>query len=223
MTYAIPGPPAKTRPTVVRVAVFLLWSIVALQVIGIALGFVPTPELDRALDEFYEQNPPPAGTDTATAFGSAVGIAIAVVVAVVFAVLAIFVGKGSQPARITTWVFGGIVALCQGCLVTVGLAAPALLSSMTGSGDPNAERAAEEAQVVLDNTPVWLTVATTAIGVLSVLALIVAIILLAVPAANEYFRKTEEIWVPPTTGAGGGFPQYPPTQPPTPPTPPTQG
>lgn len=215
MTYAIPGPSAKQRPAAVRVAVMLLWLIVALQVVGIGLAFVPTPELDRALDEFYQQNPPPEGTDTAIAFGSAVGIGVSLVIAAVFAILAVFLARGSQPARITTWVFGGIVALCQGCLVTASLAAPALLSSMTGTGDPDAERAAEEARIVLDNTPAWLTVATAAIGVLSVLALIVAIILLAVPAANEYFRKEQEIWIPPTTGAGGGFPQYPPTQPPS--------
>lgn len=223
MTYAIPGQPAKQPPTPVRVAVALLWAVVALRLVAIGLSFVPTPELDQALEDLYGGNPPP-GAAAGTALGVGFSIVVGIVLSGAFAVLAVFLSKGSQAARITTWVFGGIVTLCMTCGVIASLLAPSLLSSMTNATDPEAQRAAEEAQLILDKTPTWLTVTSTAIEVLVVLALLVALILLAVPSANAFFRKEEEVWVPPTTPGAGGYPPYPPPpssqQPPSPPAPP---
>lgn len=227
MTYAIPGQPTKQPPTPVRVAVMLLWAVVILRLVAIGLSFVPTPELDQAIEDLYGDNPPP-GAAVGTALGVGFSIVIGVVLSGAFAVLAIFLRKGSQAARITTWVFGGIVTLCMTCGVIASLIAPSLLSSMTNAADPEAQRAAEEAQLIYENTPTWLTVSSTAVEVLMVLALLVALILLAVPSANAYFRKEEEIWVPPTPpGSGGGYPPYPPppappANPGQPPYPPTQ-
>jgi hypothetical protein len=231
MSYAVPTQPAKSRPGVVQAAVYLMWAVVALNVIGILLSFVPTPELDRALDDFYAQHPE-LNTSAATTLGNIGSIVFSVAIAIAFAVLAIFVGRGSQPARITTWVIGGVLALCQGCGLLSSLAAPALLENVSAGGDPNAELAVEEARIILDNTPGWLTAVTSVMSILALLAILAVIILLAVPRANEYFRKEEEVWVPPT-GSGGGYPQFPPpaipqnpgappappsAQPPTPPT-----
>jgi hypothetical protein len=223
MSYAVPTPPTKVRPAAVSTAVWLMWAIVALNVISIALSFVPLPELDRALDEFYAQNPE-FRDDAVMAIGEIGALSLTVVMAGAFAVLAIFVGRGSQPARITTWVVGGIVALCQLCGLGSSLATPALLESMPTGEDPAADLALEQARLVARATPVWYTVVSNAILILSLVAILLVIILLAVPKANEYFRKEEEVWVPPT-GSGGGFPQYPPPaipqNPGTPPAPPT--
>jgi hypothetical protein len=224
MSYAVPTPPPKVRPAAVRVAVWLMWSVVALNVISIALSFVPMPEVERALDEFYAQHPE-LRNDAAMAVGEFVSLSVTVLLAIAFAVLAIFVARGSQPARITTWVVGGIVALCQACGLASSLATPALLESISSAGDTGTELAVEEAQLITRATPVWYTVASSTILVLSLVAIIVVIILLAVPQSNEYFRKEEEVWVPPT-GSGGGYPQYPPPatpkNPDAPPTPPIQ-
>jgi hypothetical protein len=236
MTYAIPGPPAKQRPAPVRIAVLLLWAVVILNVVSVGLGFVPTPELDRAMDDFNRANPELATDDSLTTISAVIGAVVLGIVTIALAILAVFVGRGSQPARITTWVLSGILVLCQGCGLIATAAAPALVNSMAGSGNADSEVLAEQTRIITENTPAWLTAATTVIGVLSVIALIAVIILLAVPAANEFFRKQDEIWVPPTTpGTPGGFPQYPPpamppgpppSQPPAPPTqppyPPTQ-
>ncbi len=227
MSYAVPlSPPAKPRPTVVRVAVLLMWAVVAALVINIVLGLLPTPELDAALDAFYERHPEMQGDGSANVIGSVVGIAFTAAVAIALGVLAIFVGKGSQPARITTWVLGGLGVLCFGCGALLTAAAPSLLSG--ASGDEQVETSAELLDLIRANTPDWLYYTTTLLNIVIVVALIGCIILLAVPAANDYFRKEEQIWVPPTDpSAGGGFPQFPPPAvpqnpgaPPVPPAPP---
>ncbi|MBX6749938.1 MAG: hypothetical protein IRY85_09780 [Micromonosporaceae bacterium] len=235
MSYAVPTPPPKVRPAAVQTAVWLMWAVVALNVLNVALSFVPLTEVDRVLEELYAEHPQ-LRNDTATVIGEIGSLSLTVIMAVAFAVLAIFVARGSQPARITTWVVGGIVALCQACGLASSLATPALLNSMPSGGDPNAELAVEQARRIAEATPVWYTVASTAILILSLVAILLVIILLAVPKANDYFRKEEEVWVPPT-GPGGGYPPYPPpaipqnpgvpptppaSQPPAPPAPPTQ-
>jgi hypothetical protein len=231
MSYAVPTPPTKTRPGVVQAAVWLMWAVVALSLLSVVLSFIPLSELEQALDEFYAEHPE-LQNDAATAIGEIGGLSLTVIIAAAFAVLAIFVAKGSQPARITTWVVGGIVTLCQACGLISSLAAPALLNSVPTGGDPNAELALEQARIVAENTPTWYTVLGNGVLLLTVLATLIAIILLATPKANDYFRKEEEIWIPPT-GSGGGYPPVPPpafppnpsapptSQPPAPPAPPT--
>lgn len=228
MSYAVPTPPTKSRPGVVTAAVYLMWSVVALNIVGLLLRLVPTPELDRALDDFYERNPE-LDSQAATVIGNIGSAAFTIVIAAVFAVLAVFVGRGKQPARIVTWVIGGVLALCQGCGLIGSLAAPALLENVASGGDPNTELAVEEARLILENTPAWLNVTSTALSVLALLAVLAVVILLALPRANDFFRKEEEVWVPPTGSGGGGFPQFPPPAipqnpgtPPAPPAPPTQ-
>jgi hypothetical protein len=208
MSYAVPTPPPKARPGVVQAAVWLMWAVVVLSLLSVVVSFVPLPELDRALDEFYAEHPE-LRNDAVMAIGEIGGLSLTVIMAAAFAVLAIFVAKGSQPARITTWVVGGIVALCQLCGLISSLATPALLNSVPSSGDPDADLAVEQARIIQENTPTWYTVASTGFLVLTLLAILVAIILLATPRANDYFRKEEEVWVPPT-GPGGGYPQFPP-------------
>lgn len=231
MSYTIPGPPPKQRPTVVRIAVYLLWAVVAINIINIILGLLPNPELDQALEEFNRENALPEGAEAANNIAVIAGTAFSALFTIALAVLAVFVGRGSQPARITTWALGGFLVLCQGCGLIVYASLPSLTSGAAGNED--AERAQRQAEIIAENTPAWLATTTTVLSVLSLIALILVIILLAVPAANDFFRKQEEVWTPPT--GGGGFPQYPPPSgsqdpgapptppaPPAPPTPPTQ-
>jgi hypothetical protein len=52
-------------------------------------------------------------------------------------------------------------------------------------------------QKVLDAYPPWYQPVTLTISILSILCLLGAIILLALPAANAFFRKPVPEWTPP--------------------------
>jgi hypothetical protein len=61
------------------------------------------------------------------------------------------------------------------------------------------------------------------IDVIALIVMVTIIILLALPASNDFFRREQQVWVPPTDWSqGGGYPQVPPPAiPPGPPAPPT--
>jgi hypothetical protein len=208
MSYTVTQPPpAKPRPAVVSVAVILLWATLAALLVTTALGFLPNEELTRALDQYYEDHPDVATDATGGSVTTIVlaGFTIAIVIA--FAVLAVFVGRGSQPARVVTWVLSGLGVLCYSCVLLGQAAAPALLRS-TG-GDENVEATRELLELVREHTPDWQYYLDLLLSLFVLVALTAVIILLAVPAANDYFRKEQEIWIPPTD-PGGGYPQFPP-------------
>jgi hypothetical protein len=204
MSYPVSQPPAKARPTVVNVAVYLMWGVVAAQVVGLILSYLPNEQLDRAVDEFMAAHP---DYPDSSGFESLITIPISLVIIVGLGVLAVFVGKGNQAARVTTWVLSGLGVLCIGCLSILAAAAPTLLNSAGDSAEAQLQR--EYFDMLMANTPGWLAFLITALNVLVLLALIGVIILLALPAANDYFRKQQETWVPPSDLTGGGWPSSP--------------
>lgn len=208
MSYAVPPPP-KTRPSAVDTASTLLWVVVATQVISLIVALLPNDKLSAALDEFNRDHPDFQGSETFTLIAGIIGVGITTAIAVSLGVLAVFLRRGSQPARVTTWVLGGLLALCQVC----GLAGTALSSSMSGNTD-NAEFD-EYTRIIEENTPAWQTTANVILTLIALGALIAVIVLLALPASNDYFRKQQEVWVPPTDyPGGGGYGQTPPMAPP---------
>jgi hypothetical protein len=100
-----------------------------------------------------------------------------------------------------TWVVGGVVALCCSCSSILNAFVPSLVGSID---DPAAQEAFDE---MLATTPTWVNVLSLTLSILLVVVLIVVIILLMVPAANGYFRRESEVWVPPTWPEG--TPAYP--------------
>jgi hypothetical protein len=209
MSYTVAEPtPAKPRPTVVKVAVLLMWATVAMQLITLVVSLLPNEQLSAALDRFYEDHPELSGGGGGGAGAATTTITVGIELLIIagFAVLAIFVNRGAQPARIVTWVLGGLAVLCLGCGSLANAIVPSLLSADT-SGQGAA--AAELLDIIRENTPDWSYYLTSALNVLVVLALLAVIILLALPAANDFFRKEVELWVPPTAPAGG-YPQMPP-------------
>src|SRR5690606_24856962 len=129
-----------------------------------------------------------------------VGIALTAVIGVGLGVLAVFVRRGNQPARIVTWGLGGIYALCQVC----GLAGNALPTMQTGGQTDGPGSELEEfGRLIEEHTPAWMTTANTLLMIVGLAGLLGAIILLALPASNDYFRKPAEVWVPPTAYPGG--------------------
>ncbi len=226
MSYVVPpNPQAKQRPTSVRVAVGLMFFVLAAQVVDLVIGYLPNAERDAALDQFLADHPELRGSAPGEdAAANALGLVVPAAVIIGFGVLAFFVGRGSRPARIVTWVLSGLGVLCLGCLQVVVAAAPTVFTTAAGSGDESVLAVGDFSRVYADHTPDWQEILSTGLGILSLLALIVVIILLAVPSANEYFRREEQVWVPPTAPPGAGWPQTPPPGiPQNPPHPPTPG
>ena len=206
MSYTVSTPGAKPRPGSVGLASTLLYIGAVLILAYGVLGIVGSQAMgDITID----------GEEVPTGFGAPAGAIGNVITGVVYLALAVglfvlgnLVGKGKNPARIVTWVIDGIVVLCCGCGVIGNAFGNSLMASIPGMTEEMIEEIAAA-------TPAWLTVSTTVVGLLIVLSQIVVIIALAVPSSNEYFRKEQEVWVPPTYPPVGGQPQYPPSMPPS--------
>ncbi|MCM4081708.1 hypothetical protein [Paractinoplanes hotanensis] len=197
-------------------AVYLLYAVAAIQVINALTTFSIAGQLTDAIRDVY------AGTEAegAESFIGAIFVGGAIVnllIGIGFAVLALFDGRGKNPARIVTWVIGGISLCCFG----VSLGSTALAGSMgtgTTTGGPSE---AEVQQRLEEALPSWYSASNTTLSVIALLAILATVILLALPAANEFFRKPAAAWDPSVPypqypgGAGYGQPGYP-AQPPYP-------
>jgi hypothetical protein len=149
---------------------------------------------------------------TATMWGAIGGAVIAGLFAIGNLVLGLLVRKGKNPARIVTWVFSGIAVLCYGC----SLGSRSLTSSLNGLGSTPESEAMQKRMT--DVVPGWQTTVSMITVIILLLAFLAVIILLALPASNEFFRKEQQVWVPPTyPGDASGFPPAPPAPPSVPP------
>src|SRR6266536_2042517 len=148
-----------------------------------------------------------------------IGAVVSLLFAVGYVVLAIFDGRGRQPARIVTWALLG-VSLCCGGYGLVGNAT----GGFTGykrrvEGAPSQS---ELQQMLKDALPSWYQPVILLLGIIALLAAITVIILLALPASNQFFRKQEPVWEPPVPQAPWDQPGQPPqaqypNEPPAPP------
>jgi hypothetical protein len=205
VSYTVPpaAGPARPRPASVTAASYLLYLVAALQLIAavIALSILgPTQDAYRtAYQDFPELR---GAADAIGTVGIAIGVTVAVLFAVGFVVLGILDGKGKNPARIVTWVVAGLGVCCSGIGVA-GQAGSSALAGMGGGGNTNGPDPAEVQRIVDEALPSWYNPASITINALMLLALIAVIVLLALPAANAYFRKPEPTWEQPP-------PPYPP-------------
>jgi len=226
MSYEVAQPGQRKRPGVVTAASSLLYFCAVVLVVVAGLGLLQMDKTSKITEEVLAGTPGGDSAGTLVRVSLIGAAALDIVLAIGIVVLGVFVGKGKQPARIITWVVAGLGVLCIGC----SLAAGGLSLSNTPEQKLLAERLSQE-------MPAWQTAISTALNGLSVIALVAVIIMLALPAANDYFRKEQEVWVPPTTwpqdmsgipplppppgtpGAPPPYPgqpgQYPPSQPPT--------
>ena len=126
------------------------------------------------------------------------GLGIGLLFAAGVVALAIFNNRGKNPSRIVTWVAAGLTLCCTG----LGLLATAAGGAISGveTGDPNLPTQAELQERIEAALPGWYEPASLAIGILGMLAMLAAAILLALPAANEFFRKPPAMWEPPLPG-----------------------
>ncbi|MBB4958779.1 hypothetical protein [Micromonospora polyrhachis] len=200
------APTARQRPGVVTISSYLLYLVAGLQVLGLIMALAVLGTLTDIYEEAY------AGTDmadvgaTAATIGVIGGAIFGLLVAIGLVVLAIFNSKGKNPSRIVTWVLGGIFACCSG-FGLLGTAASDALTTNTG-GTTTGPDPAEIQRMVDEGLPGWYNPLTLTITVITLIALLVALILLALPAANEFFRKPDVPgWEPPLPG--GTYPGYP--------------
>jgi hypothetical protein len=185
MSYPMPGPPApqpKARPATVTASSWLLFFVAALYV----ATFVATIATMGTVMDIYRDAY--AGTDLEGTEGIAGGASVLVgavmlLVAIGVVVLAILNNMGKNASRIVTWVLGGLALCCSGGMLALegmftGMQAP----DVDGPDPAAVQRALEAALPDWYNTLGWVT----SIG--SILALIGALVLLALPASNEFFR-----------------------------------
>ena len=203
-----PAAENKTPPTTVKVSTYLLWLVAAVSLITAVMTISVVGKTSEVYRELYAGTAA-EGTEGVIVGASVVGVVISVLFAAGLVVLAIFNNRGRNGARITTWVIGGISLCCNG----FGLAGTALTSSMSLDDGPGGPSAAEVERRLGEALPSWYDPATITLTVMSLLALLGAIVLLALPASNAYFRKPAAAgWDPslpyPYPGAGQQ-PPYP--------------
>jgi hypothetical protein len=213
MAFAATPDTPRVRPTTVNVAVILLYVAAALEIINAIASIASYSAFNDAYKAAY------AGTTLENQSGGAAvqviaTVIISLVLAAIFIVLAILDGRGNRVGRILTWVFGGLALCCT---------AGAFGLSSFGKSAYDAQRennpslpTYDQLQDNISNAlPSWYTPVTTIAGIGVLLAVILVIILLALPASNPFFRKrTEPQWEPPTPG--GSYPATGETPPPPP-------
>ena len=201
--------PARQRPSTVTISSYLLFLFLACQVINFILTLSTIGKTRDVFRDAYAGSSADGADQVANfVFAFALGGGILVLLlAVVLAVLAILNNQGRNGARITTWIIGGIMVCCVGAGLISGAGGGFNTGGNTGGDMPSPE----EVQRRLDEAlPSWITPVSLVLGVISLLALLAALILLALPKSNEFFRKPAAAWEPPTPGASyPGYPQTP--------------
>lgn len=200
------APAARERPSTVTISSYLLMLVAALQVIGLIVALSVAGPTREAYKEAF------AGTEMAeqaTTFATAALIGTAVVgllVAIALVVLAILNNRGKNPSRIVTWVLGGLFLCCSGAGLVIGATGA---FGMDGGNRANGPDQATVQRAIDKHLPDWYQPVSKTLGVIALLALLTALILLALPRSNEFFRRRQAAWEPPVPGSQ--YPGYPPS------------
>ncbi|WP_422753900.1 hypothetical protein [Micromonospora sp. WMMD708] len=202
--------PARTRPGLVTLSSYLLMFFAVLQLIGLILTLAISGKLRQAFEDAFEGTASEVdGLGTAVVVFAVAASAVLLLIALALVVLAIFNNRGKNGSRIATWVVGGIMVCCVGGGLVNGAAGFSGSTGSTSGDAPSAEELERSMSAVL---PSWYNPVSTLLGVVSLLALLAALILLALPQSNEFFRKPKAGWEPPVPGATyPAAPGYPPT------------
>jgi hypothetical protein len=201
---AAPAEPVRKAPAVVTAASAILF---VLGVLGLISAILSLAGLGTTTDRFRllavrVTNATPGDINNQVnqlRVQTIIGAVIGGLIAILLIFLAIWLVKGSNMARIVTWVVCCIGALCACCSGT-SLFALSGLSRIEVSGDQQAEKQVDLAKALADSVPGWQKGVVGTVAVLQLLGYLAVAILLALPAANAFFRKvTAPVWQPPTT------------------------
>jgi hypothetical protein len=212
------APAARVRPSSVTISSNLLFLVAALQVVGLIVALSVFGKMSDIYKEAFRGTEVESQASTIATVTVIATAGIGLIVAIGLVVLALLNNRGKNPSRIVTWVLGGIYVCCSG----IGLAGSAAGNAMNmGGGNANGPSQEEIQRLLDEQLPSWYTPASTTISVVVLIALLVALILLALPASNEFFRTPQVAWEPPVPGST--YPAYPQTYPGYPPSgPPSQ-
>ncbi|WP_018254819.1 hypothetical protein [Salinispora mooreana] len=198
------------RPGIVTISSYLLIFYAVLALIDTVIALTTLGTYQEIYRDAY------AGTDAEGVEGVVVFMVVAMsLVSLLFAaglvVLALLNNRGMNTARIITWVVGGIALCCNG----VGLTFSAAGSAMGGEASDDVVSQEEINRRLEEAVPSWHEPVLMLTAILGIIALLVALILLALPKSNEFFRKPQQQWEPPVPGAAypmaPGGPAYPTT------------
>lgn len=185
MTNAVPhfeSPAPKTRPGSVTFAAALQFLVFILGAVTAVLSLVYASDVTEAMRSSLEsQGAAPDVVESVSGGDDALTISLTLIPAVVTLILAFFVLRGSNGARIASWVVSGLMLLCS----LAGIGILGLLSGVEADGIDFA--AATEAG--MDAVPSWYNLFGNVGGIVTMLAHLLIIILLALPVSNRYFRK----------------------------------
>ncbi len=198
MANAVMPANARSRPSVVSAAVALLYVAAGLELVSLALGASLIGRQRDAVEQLYGDLPDGNTYIAVTMATFVASLAIGGLIAVVLAVLAALDARGKNPARIVTWVIGGLYVCCSGAGLAATAAGNAMMGDMQVEGGPDRS---EVDRIMNEAEPSWYRVTAVALGVVVLLAVLSAVILLALPAANAFFRKPAQEWEPPLPGA----------------------
>ena len=182
----------RRRPGVVTTAALLMFLMA---VAGLVVPIIMITTVAGAVDEIRERaaGVPAADLDEAVAFYqvyTGMAATISIVSALVLAALGIFLMVGWRPARILTWVYCGIGLLCGGCGLIMAVGAGSLDLGETLDINASSEQALTDA--VADAFPGWWLPLAGGVSVGQALGYIAVAVLLMLPAASAYFRKSQQ-------------------------------
>jgi hypothetical protein len=182
--YAQPPEP-RTRPSTVTISSYLLYLVAGVQLVTAVLLLTVLGTMTDVYREAYAGTSE-EGLETIVLGGNIVTVVITVLISVGLVLLALFNNRGRNGSRITTWVIGGLSLCCGG----LGVAGSALTSSMNlESGGGTGPSATEVERRLSDALPSWYNPISITLSVIALVAMLVALILLALPASNAFFRK----------------------------------
>lgn len=196
------------RPLVVTAAALIMGGIALLHLVSAVVSFLAINEATRAFRDLARRERFEAADIDAGINGLRVGLicsgAIMLLFALLLAGLAYGIWRGNRPARIVTWVVCGLGVLCSCCS---GFGSTASFSS---AGTTTTDRSEVLGNLVIRALPDWASAVLVGSSGLAILGYIATAVLLALPAANAYFKGgTDSGWQPPTYPQPPTHPTYP--------------
>lgn len=221
MSEFAPGPERARPPGTVRISSYLLYAVAALQVVSLIVTLATLGSLRQGLNDAYAGTTMADASDTAAVIVAVAGGVIALIIGIGLVVLAFLNLRGKNPARIVTWVVGGLFVLCCGIGSLLGAAGGAM-NIDSGADAPDAADVQSKIDAAM---PSWHGPVNTVLLIIPILLVLGALILLVLPASNQWFKPKAATWEPPTPGypvmPGSSYPTptYPQGEPPLPPPP----
>jgi hypothetical protein len=216
MAYTAPTEPGRTRPTTVNLAVVALYVAAGAQLINLIAEVLSYSGYKEGYQKAYSGTSLENQVTTSAASAVLLPALGALILAGGFVTLAILDGRGNRVGRIITWIFGGIALCCVAGNIAAGAFGQAQYDSLRKM-NPGAPSYAQLTDALNSTLPSWFAPLSTTVTVVTIVCVLAAVVLLALPASHPYFaKKTEAQWEPPVPGSQVPYPTAPGSQVPYP-------